>query len=168
MAILNYTTSIDQVERKVLDPCCGSRMFWFNKLDARALFGDIRQEEHTLCDGRPLVISPDVKMDFRALPFDDKTFQLVVFDPPHLIRAGETGWQRKKYGSLNPETWRDDLRRGFAECFRVLRSEGVLIFKWNETKIRTSEILALTDHKPLFGHPSGKMGGTHWICFLKG
>ncbi len=44
----------------ILDMCCGSRMFWFDKEDPRAVFSDIRAEEHTLCDGRHLVISPDV------------------------------------------------------------------------------------------------------------
>jgi SAM-dependent methyltransferase len=44
----------------------------------------------------------------------------------------------KKYGRLNKETWRDDLRAGFAEAFRVLRPHGVLIFKWNETQIPVS------------------------------
>lgn len=157
----------DTDERPVLDPCCGSRMFWFDKADPRAVFGDVRREEHTLCDGRALSVAPDVDLDFRALPFPDGAFRLVVFDPPHLLRAGANGWQRKKYGALHPVHWRDDLRRGFAECFRVLATHGVLVFKWNETQVRTSEILTLTPHRPLFGHPSGKKGGTHWMTFLK-
>ncbi len=41
----------------ILDMCCGSRMFWFDKNDDRAIFSDIRKEEHTLCDGRRLIIS---------------------------------------------------------------------------------------------------------------
>ena len=40
----------------ILDMCCGSRMFWFNKQDTRTVFADIRSEEHELCDGRRLVI----------------------------------------------------------------------------------------------------------------
>ncbi|MFN1099338.1 SAM-dependent methyltransferase, partial [Escherichia coli] len=39
----------------ILDMCCGSRMFWFDKNDDRAIFSDIRKEEHTLCDGRRLI-----------------------------------------------------------------------------------------------------------------
>ncbi|EII1515251.1 SAM-dependent methyltransferase, partial [Escherichia coli] len=31
----------------ILDMCCGSRMFWFDKKDDRAIFSDIRKEEHT-------------------------------------------------------------------------------------------------------------------------
>lgn len=57
------------VEHSILDMCCGSRMFWFNKQDTRAVFTDIRAEEHELCDGRRLVISPDLISDFRSLPF---------------------------------------------------------------------------------------------------
>ena len=152
---------------KVLDPCCGSRMFWFDPNNPIAVFGDIRTERATLCDGRSLVVDPDVEMDFRALPFDSGAFKLVVFDPPHLKQAGETGWQAKKYGVLGSD-WREDIRRGFAECFRVLAVDGVLIFKWAETQIKVSEVLALTPHRPLFGHKFGKRNGTHWLCFMKG
>ncbi|WP_428059238.1 class I SAM-dependent methyltransferase [Dickeya oryzae] len=143
-------------------------MFWFDRNDARTVFADIRREQHTLCDGRSLEINPDIVADFRALPFNNEQFALVVFDPPHLIRAGENGWLRKKYGALNRDTWRDDLRTGFAEAFRVLRPLGVLVFKWNETQIPIREVLALTDQKPAFGHLSGKRSNTHWVCFIKG
>jgi methyltransferase, putative len=139
---------------------------WFDKQNQRALFGDVRSESHTLCDGRALEIKPDLVMDFTALPFDDETFRLVVFDPPHLIYAGEKSWLRKKYGSLNAQ-WRESLKKGFAECFRVLKPEGILIFKWNESQIKIKEVLALTDQKPLFGHPSGRKGLTHWYTFMK-
>jgi hypothetical protein len=76
---------------------------------------------------------------------------------------------RKKYGVLDKETWRDDLTKGFAECFRVLKDEGTLIFKWNEVSIPLKEILTLTPpYKPVLGHPSGKRMGTHWVLFIKG
>lgn len=73
----------------ILDPCCGSRMFWFDQENPHVFFGDIRQEDHILCDQRKLHINPDQIMDFRNLPFPDKSFKLVVFDPPHLIKAGK-------------------------------------------------------------------------------
>ena len=44
---------------------------------------------------------------------------------------------------------------------------GFLIFKWNETDIKVSEVLKLTTEKPVFGHISGKRSNTHWICFMK-
>lgn len=151
---------------KVLDPCCGSRMMHFDRDSSNVVFGDIRTESHILCDGRSLEIAPDVEMDFRAMPFNDGQFKLVVFDPPHLVRAGKQSWLALKYGKLKDD-WREDIRKGFAECFRVLATDGVLIFKWNETQIKVSEILELTDQKPLFGHISGKRANTHWITFMK-
>lgn len=152
--------------KDILDVCCGSRMFWFDKKNPAVIFGDNRRENHVLCDGRSLEINPDVLLDFTDLEFADETFKLVVFDPPHLVRAGAGSWMAKKYGKLNP-SWKEDLKAGFKECFRVLEPEGILIFKWNETQIKTREILALTDQKPLFGHISGKRSNTHWICFMK-
>lgn len=151
----------------ILDPCCGGRMMWFDRQDQRALFGDIRSEEHTLCDGRAFNITPDLNMDFRDMPFPGESFRLVVFDPPHLRVAGQTSWLRAKYGILSDD-WRDDLRQGFAECFRVLRPHGVLVFKWNETQIPLRDILACTPERPLFGHRVGRLNRTHWMTFMKG
>ena len=57
---------------KILDPCCGSKMMYFNKNDQRVLFGDIRQEEHYLKDRdsiRHLEVKPDVKNGFYKHPF---------------------------------------------------------------------------------------------------
>lgn len=151
----------------VLDPASGSRMFYFDKEDERVLFGDIRSEQHVLSDGRALDVNPDAMTDFRDLPFPDNTFSVVIFDPPHLVSAGSQSWLAKKYGKLDPNTWRDDLRAGFSECFRVLKPSGVLIFKWAEVQVTVSQILELTDQKPLVGHKSGKQMNTHWITFLK-
>lgn len=150
----------------VLDVCSGSRMMWFDKSDQRVLFGDKRQETHTLCDGRVLQIRPDVLLDFTKLPFPDNTFNLVVFDPPHLKHAGETSWLRLKYGVL-PINWQNEIRQGFVECFRVLKPEGTLIFKWAEDQVKIKDVLALTTHKPLFGHPTGRKGITFWMTFMK-
>ncbi len=156
----------------VLDACCGSRMFWFNRQDNRAIFGDVRRETHELTDksskggSRQLIIDPDQIMDFRELPFPADTFHLVAFDPPHLVNNGKSGWLAKKYGKLG-EDWREDLRAGFAECFRVLKPYGTLVFKWNEHEIPVKEVLALTVAKPLFGNRCGKTAKSHWIVFMK-
>lgn len=155
-----------QATARVLDPCCGSRMMWFNRTNPDAIFGDERREQQTLCDGRTLRIEPDTVMDFRALPFPDGAFKLVAFDPPHLKHAGPKSWLRAKYGVLG-ESWREDIRQGFSECFRVLDSDGVLIFKWAEDQVKIREVLNLTPVQPLFGHPSGRKGLTHWMVFIK-
>ncbi len=156
----------------VLDACCGSRMFWFDRSDPRCVFMDNRSETHVLADSsssggsRTLVIEPDVIGDFTAMPFASGAFGVVVFDPPHLVRNGRSGWLAKKYGKLGAD-WREDIRRGFSECFRVLRAGGVLIFKWNENDITVREILVLTDAKPLFGNRCGKSAKSRWIVFMK-
>lgn len=141
-------------------------MFHFNKENPIVLFADNRRESHILCDGRSLEINPDSLVDFTNMPYDDDSFYVVVFDPPHLKIAGKKSWMAKKYGVLGTD-WREDLRAGFAECFRVLKPNGVLIFKWNETQIPTREVLALTPIPPLVGHISGKASNTHWVTFLK-
>ena len=154
----------------ILDPASSMRSFYFDKKDKRVLFGDIRvKETHLLTNGQTIHIEPDEVMDFRAIPYPDETFKVVVFDPPHMLNLSEKSWMRKKYGVLDKDTWRDDLTKGFAECFRVLKDEGTLIFKWNEVSIPLKEILTLTPppYKPVLGHPSGKRMGTHWVLFIK-
>lgn len=150
--------------KRILDVCCGSRMFYFDKQNEDVLFMDIRELDDTLCDGRKLEVKPDVVGDFRYIPFVDETFHMVVFDPPHLLRAGEKSWLAKKYGKLNPETWKEDLTQGFRECMRVLKPNGTLVFKWNEEQVKLSEILRLTEYKPVFGNKRAK---THWLVFIK-
>lgn len=160
--------------KPILDPCCGGRMMWFDRADPRVIFGDCRSETITVTDRshgrddgtRTLRIEPDAMMDFRALPFPSETFALVAFDPPHLVRAGPRSWLAAKYGRLSND-WRADLRQGFAECFRVLRPEGTLVFKWNETQVPLRDVLALTPEKPLFGQKTGRSQRTHWLVFLK-
>ena len=149
----------------VLDVCCGSKMMWGNKNDKRVVFGDIRKEVLVLTD-RTIRIEPDTLLDFRALPFATNTFNLVSFDPPHLVRAGSKSWLAAKYGKLS-DSWQNDIALGFAECLRVLKPNGVLVFKWNETQVKIGEVINLAPIAPLFGHLSGRKGLTHWLVFIK-
>lgn len=148
-------------------------MMWFDKKNPNVEFGDIRNEVITVIDRthhengtRTIMIEPDTLMDFRNLPFNDNSFKLVSFDPPHLVRAGPKSWLAAKYGKLS-ENWREDLRKGFLECLRVLEPGGTLIFKWNETQVKVKEVVSLSPIKPLFGQVSGRAGMTHWLVFMK-
>lgn len=156
----------------VLDACCGTRAFWFDRQDPRALYIDKRQETVAVDVGTPgtigrspIVVAPNVVADFSAMPFADESFQLVVFDPPHVQRQEARGAVTRRYGCLNGD-WREMLRKGFAECFRVLKPHGVLVFKWGESQFKVAEILRLTPERPLFGHKTSKT--THWSVFMKG
>lgn len=71
-------------EQTILDMCCGSRMFWFNKRDTRAVFADIRAEEHKLCDGRRLVISPDLAAS--GVAYKERLNMSVVAEEVAIIR----------------------------------------------------------------------------------
>ena len=151
--------------KPILDVCCGGKMFYFDKQDPRVLFCDIRKIKTKLCDGRDFEVYPEIQCDFTNLPFEDNSFYQVVFDPPHL-QGNSKGYQKIKYGFLDSD-WKEIITKGFKECFRVLKPNGTLIFKWNETDIKVSEILKLTPELPVFGHKSGKASKTHWICFFK-
>ena len=161
------------MEKKILDVTCGSRTIWFNKTHPAAVYCDSRRESYTGIwkstkndSERQCVIAPDIQCDFTDLPFADDTFSLVVFDPPHLKHIGENAWLRKKYGALG-EDWPKMLHDGFRECMRVLKPDGVLIFKWAETQIPAGEVWEAIGEKPLFGHRSGKNAKTFWGCFMK-
>lgn len=154
------------MEKMILDACCGSRMFWFEKNHPAAIYQDIRDEKHILCDGRELIVHPDIIADFRNMPYPDDKFKLVVFDPPHIDNLGNDSFMAKKYGQLL-NTWRTDIKQGFDECMRVLEPNGVLIFKWNEHRVKLNQVLEVIQIRPLFGHTSGKHGKTIWMCFMK-
>lgn len=159
--------------KKILDVTCGSRTIWFDKQHPAAVFCDVRDEEcsaiwtSTKHDSeRKCIVHPDIQCDFTDLPFPDNTFALVIFDPPHLHWVGENAWMKKKYGRLG-ENWPQMLHDGFWECMRVLKPDGVLIFKWAETQIPAGKVWDAIGQKPLFGHHSGKRSGTFWGCFMK-
>jgi|TARA_R100001530_G_scaffold11362_1_gene10955 hypothetical protein len=155
-------------DKFILDACCGGRCFWFNKEHPNTLYIDNRIREKGHEAARPNhSIKPDIQADFRELPFKDSSFKLVVFDPPHIIAEEESFRMVKKYGSLKRSTWREDIKKGFDECWRVLEDKGVLIFKWNETSIKKREVLEVLGRDPLFGHPSGSRVATSWFCFMK-
>jgi len=165
----SFHSGKSMTEKLILDACCGSRMFWFDKSNPDVVFCDKRiVEPFTNQLGLNIEIKPNILSDFTALPFADGSFRMVVFDPPHLIRAGEKSWIALKYGRLD-SGWKQMIHDGFAECMRVLDDYGVLIFKWSEVQIPLKKVLDAIgeEHKPLFGHRSGKNMNTHWMAFMK-
>ena len=147
-------------EKFILDVCCGHKMFWFNKNHPNTIYADVKSDVATK--------DSNVFQDFRNIQYKDKSFKLVVFDPPHLFRKdGEYSWLNEKYGTLHQEQWPMDIRKGFDECMRVLDDFGILIFKWSAGDISVSTVLGIIEREPLFGHTSDKNNRTHWMCFMK-
>ena len=151
--------------KPILDVCCGSKMFYFNRDNPLVHFNDKRELNEVLCDGRKLEIHPETHWDFRHLPVADNTYYMVVFDPPHLLKVGESSWLAKKYGKLSTD-WKSYLKQGFDECMRVLKPYGALIFKWNETDIKQAELFEALETKPVFGD-RGRGNKTYWFVFMK-
>lgn len=73
------------------------------------------------------------------------------------LRIGE------KFRDINARS----VEKGFKECWRVLEDYGVLIFKWNEARIKKSEVLEVLNKEPLFGHSPLGNHKSHWLCFMK-
>ena len=148
--------------KQILDVCCGSKMFWFQKQRDDVIYMDIRKETFDI-QGKHVHVDPDIIGDFRKIPFANNSFKMVVFDPPHLRWAGQNSIMRAQYGQLE-SNWAEDIRKGFSECFRVLETGGFLVFKWSECQVKLKSILELTDQMPLFGN---RRGNTHWLVFIK-
>ena len=157
-------------DKFILDACCGPRMFWFNKQHPNCIYIDKRVEEKGFVISRDKrEVKPDIVMNFKNMTFPDKSFKLIVWDPPHLIHKEAKSIMGKSYGVLNPETWQYDLKKGFEECWRVLEDYGVLIFKFNSHHISFKKVLKQFPIEPLFGQKtvSKTTSETKWFTFMK-
>jgi SAM-dependent methyltransferase len=169
-------------EKPVLDPCCGGKMFCFDKDNPMVLYCDNREFSDVLCDEgsgflaglqppknaerRVFDVKPDIVADVTDLPFPDESFCHVVFDPPHLTHGGESSWIVKKYGKL-PKNWAEFLSKGFSECWRVLKPYGTLVFKWSEDSLTVGAVIRAIGREPLYGQKERKKSKAHWLCFVK-
>lgn len=153
----------------ILDATAGFRMMWYDKQHPNAIYIDQRPE----CE-------PDIIMDWtKTLDFPDKKFKFIVWDPPHYFRSEtcHTGSLPNQFGALNPDTWKQDLTRGFKELWRILDDYGVLVFKWSDYCMSAAKALEQFPVKPLIyqitasGLKSStkQKDGKHtaWFCFMK-
>lgn len=156
--------------KPILDPMCGSRMFYFDKDNKNVLFCDIRNETYWTRQYKKVEVRPDMVMDARKLSFPDNTFHLVILDPPHLINCGKTSDMAKSYGVLE-KAWHEDMKRIFKEAWRVLKPNGTLIFKWADKDVSLAELLYVLEREPVFGDkkPAANKAGTNrfFLVFFK-
>lgn len=147
---------------KILDATCGSRGIWYQKDLPFVTFIDKRKGRFVFYPNpktqRTFDINPDIVADWtERLPFEDNEFDMVVFDPPHLIvnKEPENGFKMHiQYSYLKKDTWKQVLKKGFEELFRVLKEDGFLVLKWCESDVRVSEVIKLSPYKPMFSNMS--------------
>lgn len=99
----------------VLDTTYGRGRFWTRYRPAQLVGVDID----------PAKSLTGESVDFRCLPWPERAFDVVVFDPPYkLSGTPRLGDFDAAYGVDVPASWRDRMRliaEGAAECARVAR-----------------------------------------------
>jgi len=145
----------------ILDATCGRRGIWFDKENNEAVYLDIRR-----------VVKPDILADDKNLPFIDKIFDVIVFDPPH-VSLGPKSIMASLYGRFSLQQIRELISLGAREFHRVLKDDGVLLFKWNTHDMSLEKVLHLMGayFVPLFGqrvsYRTKHSSQTFWVCLRK-
>jgi len=163
---------------KILDATCGFKGIWYQKNHPFVTFMDKRKENidgktknYKFKNRRRVKINPDIVSTWKDAPFPDNYFDMIIFDPPHLIKnnGSKLSQMQKQYGYLNKDTWKQDIKEGVEKLFKILKPEGVFILKWCENNARVEEVIKLMPYPPLFGSNTKSKGYTanYWILFLK-
>ena len=162
---------------KILDATCGARRMWYQKNHPYVTYMDIRKGNFQFLSSKSpgirktnVKINPDIRADWtKELPFKDGHFDMIIFDPPHIIRQKENkeSYLQHQYGVFTPDNYKSDLRKGFKELFRILGPQGILILKWCDLNRPVDEILKLSPYPPMFGSRTGQRNKVHWIVFIK-
>ena len=100
----------------VLDTTYGEGRFWQRHRPPNLVGADL--------------LGADVTADFNALPFLPAIFDVVVFDPPHIIRkVGYRDTKQSVHAIYNLSAFSGGFSRALEEAYRVTSPGGVLICK---------------------------------------
>ena len=146
---------------RILDATSSRRIMWENKHDLDTVYMDIRPE-----------VVPDVIGDVRSVPFDDNIFDLVVFDPPHKS-LGVNSTMADRYGIFTDGEIRAAIAGGFAEIGRILRENGLCLFKWSDgdfplgkmANMRPPALTVLVTQRVSYRNKSGNQ--CFWVTLIK-
>lgn len=165
---------------KILDATCGMKGIWYQKNHPFVTFMDKRKGQFDMKVDNPNIsfkarritkVMPDVISEWKDTPFPDNYFDMVIFDPPHLIleRGKKMPALVNRYGCLYKDDYKKVLKEGIKKLFDVLKPEGIFIFKWCENSAKTEDIIKLFPYKPMFGSNTKSKGHTanFWILFIK-
>lgn len=85
---------------------------------------------HQVCADLADIEGLDVRADFTALPFIPLSFDVIVFDPPHIADGGANGMMTRRYGTAGAgRAMRDWFGPFLTEACRVLQPGGVVLAK---------------------------------------
>lgn len=155
------------MNKQIIDLCCGWRMFRYDKKNPLVHFMDVRTLPKWSIKARPsFCVEPDEIGDYRDVKHPDKSFKIVVMDPPHLKSLGEKSRMAMKYGKVSKER-KEDMKQAFKEAMRILQDFWILIFKRNESEIPLSEIIKTFPVKPMIWQRTWKNNKTVRLIYLK-
>lgn len=124
----------------ILDCTYGYGRFWQSSkrevigLDLR--MAELQKDIARSTQPQTLAAGTLVASSFEAMPFRSMTFDAVVFDPPFLTRGSDGFRMKARYTALESYgLLLDTISRAVREISRVLKSNGILLFKcmdWTE------------------------------------
>ena len=169
----------------ILDATAGNRTLWKTKEIEGMIYIDME---------RKLEVPPTIFCDNTNTPFIDKVFDTIFYDPPHMygdkssiyVHPDAESFKAKwpNYGDI-PRYYGGDkynnqraliahIYKAQKEFSRILKDDGLLWLKWNETCVTLRMVLTLFENwnvmiaVPI--HARSQTAGIHqtyWVCLSK-
>ena len=122
---------------EILDATFGHGGFWrwevpiaSETLNLTAIDRRMGCQDLTRRKASPGILRHFARADWTALPFRDRSFDVVICDPPFMSRAGSKSVMNRRYTSN--ESYQDlllSLQRALGEFDRVLKRGGFVVLK---------------------------------------
>lgn len=169
----------------ILDATAGNRTMWLIKALEQIIYIDMEKK---------LTVKPTIFCLNTNSPFLDATFNSIFYDPPHFFNDSSSfyvfpdkeSFQKKwqGYGDVPRYYGGDKYKTQMAllhhihdaqkEFQRILKPDGLLWLKWNESKIKIGTIMHLFEdwaemiRIPVrLNNPNRTQKQTYWVCMCK-
>jgi len=97
--------------RNALDVTYGSGAFWDGSAHVKVTAHDLD----------PRRVPPDGLMNFLRLTYANDSFDVVIFDPPHLADTGDASIMGERFGTYQNQQLGEHIAQGTLEAWRVAR-----------------------------------------------